>query len=166
MTRSCNFLSSAKWVVWEMSDNKCGSCGVREDTMLCLRQGYVFPLPPLSNLKIYLSFYQIHHRRGTAHLLRYIEQVQDYLLCVDTDSLIFVRRPGHPSLPTGNFLGHLISELKLGQFIRKFVSLGKKNKPFLSQYEISLLDFARPKSFGYQTNDLKTVCKIKGFTTQ
>jgi hypothetical protein len=67
------------------------------------------------------------------------------LLYVDTDPIVFVHRPGTSAPPTGNFLGDLTDELKPGQFIREFVSLG-------------------PKSYAYQTNDLKTVSKVKGFT--
>ena len=64
---------------------------------------------------------------------------------VDTDSVIFISRPGVPEPSLENFLGDLTNELKPGQFIREFVSLG-------------------PKTYGYQTNDGKTCVKVKGFT--
>ena len=50
-----------------------------------------------------------------------------------------------PEPALGNFLGDLTNELKPGQFIREFVSLG-------------------PKTYGYRTNDDKTCVKVKGFT--
>ena len=64
---------------------------------------------------------------------------------IDTDSIIFISRPGVPEPSLGNFLGDLTNELKPGQFIREFVSLG-------------------PKTYGYQTNDDKTCVRVKGFT--
>ena len=67
------------------------------------------------------------------------------ILYFDTDSVIYVSRPGVPDPPTGNFLGDLTSELKPSQHIQEFVSLG-------------------PKSYGYQINDGKTCVKVKGFT--
>ena len=73
------------------------------------------------------------------------EGQQGRLLYHDTDSVIFVSRPGQPEPALGNFLGELTSELKVGQFIEKFVSLG-------------------PKTYAYRTNDNKTCAKVKGFT--
>ena len=67
------------------------------------------------------------------------------ILYFDTDSVIFVSRPGVIDPPTGDFLGDLTNELKPGQHIQEFVSLG-------------------PKTYGYQTNDGKTCVKVKGFT--
>ncbi|OQV19437.1 hypothetical protein BV898_06551 [Hypsibius exemplaris] len=68
------------------------------------------------------------------------------ILYFDTDSLIFVARDTDEwKLETGHYLGDLVSELKPGQHIEKFVSLGAK-------------------SYAYRTNDGKHVTKIKGFT--
>ncbi|XP_055339248.1 uncharacterized protein LOC129588868 isoform X2 [Paramacrobiotus metropolitanus] len=79
------------------------------------------------------------------HLYGYMERVQDTLLYFDTDSIIFVDRPGISVPPTGKFLGDLTDELQAGQFITQFVSLG-------------------PKTYSYKTNDGKSVVKVKGFT--
>jgi hypothetical protein len=79
------------------------------------------------------------------HLYKFMQMVGPNLLYVDTDSIVFVHRQGNVTPATGNFLGDLTNELKPGQFIREFVSLG-------------------PKSYAYQTNDLQTVTKVKGFT--
>lgn len=70
---------------------------------------------------------------------------QDSFLYFDTDSIVYVHHPTRVDLPTGNSLGNLTNEFNQGQYIREFVSL-------------------RPKSYAYETNDHKTVVKIKGFT--
>ncbi|XP_055337792.1 uncharacterized protein LOC129587874 [Paramacrobiotus metropolitanus] len=79
------------------------------------------------------------------HLLQFMEQVQDRLLYFDTDSIIFVDRPDQPKPETGKFLGDLTDELKPGQYITEFVSLG-------------------PKTYAYRTNDDVSIVKLKGFT--
>ena len=82
-----------------------------------------------------LEFYSFNHG------LELIHSLDD----IDTDSVIFISRPGVPEASLGNFLGDLSNELKPGQFIREFVLLG-------------------PKTYGYQTNDGNTCVKVKGFT--
>ena len=71
-----------------------------------------------------------------------------FSLCVvihlDTDSIIFVSREGDIGPPVGNFLGDLSNELKIGQHIIRFATLG-------------------PKSYAYLTNDGKSMVKMKGF---
>ena len=66
-------------------------------------------------------------------------------LFIDTDSIIFISEPGVPDPPTGDFLGDLTNELKEGQFITQFVSLG-------------------PKTYAWEANDGDTCVKLKGFT--
>ena len=71
-----------------------------------------------------------------------------FSLCVvihlDTDSIIFVSREGDIDPPVGNFLGDLSNELKIGQHIIRFATLG-------------------PKSYAYLTNHGKSMVKMKGF---
>ena len=94
-----------------------------------------------------------HYRFTTCwarlHLLSLMEEIEEgqqgRLLYHDTDSVIFISRPGQPEPALGNFLGELTSELKPSQFIEEFVSLG-------------------PKTYAYRTNDSKTCAKVKGFT--
>lgn len=93
-----------------------------------------------------------------------METVGERLLYVDTDSNIFVHSPGDVVPPTGNFVGGLTSELKPGQFIRKFVSLGRMQQKFYSRKKTLTFLFPGPKSYAYQTNNLQTVCEVKGFT--
>ena len=85
------------------------------------------------------------------HLYKFMEQVDhighDRLLYFDTDSIIFVRKPGDPEIETGDYLGDLTDELPPGARCEKFVSGG-------------------PKNYGYQyrlaDGTLKTVIKTKG----
>ncbi|XP_055340393.1 uncharacterized protein LOC129589579 [Paramacrobiotus metropolitanus] len=79
------------------------------------------------------------------HLLNFMEMVEGRLLYFDTDSIFFVSRPGFADPPTGMFLGDLTNELKPGQHIVQFVSLGAK-------------------TYSYVTNDGDSVVKVKGFT--
>ena len=72
-----------------------------------------------------------------------LEPLQDRVLYFDTDSIIYVTRPGDTALPLGDYLGDLTSELPPGDSIQKFVSTG-------------------PKSYGYQTRHGKTEIKCKG----
>ncbi|XP_055351578.1 uncharacterized protein LOC129597903 [Paramacrobiotus metropolitanus] len=79
------------------------------------------------------------------HLYQFMDMAQERLLYFDTDSIFFVSKPGWPDPPTGRFLGDLTDELKPGQHITQFVSLGAK-------------------TYAYTTNDGHSVVKIKGFT--
>ena len=102
------------------------------------------------------------------HLLEYMEQVEDAkpdrllyfggyspyifphgflidLYFTDTDSIIFVSEPGVADPPTGKFLGQLTDELKPGQHIEEFASLG-------------------PKSYALRYNDGTQSVKAKGQT--
>ncbi|XP_055351662.1 uncharacterized protein LOC129597973 [Paramacrobiotus metropolitanus] len=79
------------------------------------------------------------------HLLKFMEMVEGRLLYFDTDSIFFVTRAGLADPPTGIFLGDLTNELKPGQHIVQFVSLGAK-------------------TYAYVTNDGESVVKVKGFT--
>ncbi|XP_048850900.1 uncharacterized protein LOC125719998 isoform X2 [Brienomyrus brachyistius] len=63
----------------------------------------------------------------------------------DTDSVIFVSKPGDWMPPLGDFLGELTSELDPDDHIVEFVSGG-------------------PKTYGYRTAKSKTNLKVKGIT--
>ncbi|GAV01658.1 hypothetical protein RvY_12336 [Ramazzottius varieornatus] len=80
------------------------------------------------------------------HLLRYmVESTRpERILYFDTDSVVFVSRESAVDPPVGNVLGNLSSELKPGQHITRFATMG-------------------PKSYAYVTNDGKMVVKMKGF---
>ena len=63
----------------------------------------------------------------------------------DTDSIIYVKRPGEPSLELGPYLGDLTNELDGDRFIAEYVSTG-------------------PKSYAYRDNEGATTVKFKGIS--
>ena len=65
-------------------------------------------------------------------------------LYYDTDSCIYVARPGIAEPPLGDYLGQLTSELDPGQYITEYVASG-------------------PKSYAYRQENGKEVCKVRGF---
>ncbi|XP_048583931.1 uncharacterized protein LOC116613862 [Nematostella vectensis] len=76
-------------------------------------------------------------------LYQVMEGLQERCLYHDTDSVIFVHRPGEWEPPLGDHLGDLTSELEEGDYIDHFASTG-------------------PKSYGYTTRRGDSVCKVKG----
>ena len=71
--------------------------------------------------------------------------LQDRVLYYDTDSVIFLSRPGEPEPPTGNYLGELTDELNEGDYISTFISGG-------------------PKNYCYKTASNKIETKVRGIT--
>ena len=71
------------------------------------------------------------------------------VLYVDTDSCVYVSKPGDPKPALGDFLGDLTNEITPkhgpGAFITQFVCGG-------------------PKNYAYKVSNGKTHCKIRGFT--
>ncbi|XP_071944489.1 uncharacterized protein [Antedon mediterranea] len=80
-------------------------------------------------------------------LYELLESLQERVLYYDTDSVVYVTKPGEWNPPLGDYLGQLTSEIdpKDGKFISCFVSGG-------------------PKNYAYKLNSGKTVCKVKGLT--
>ena len=75
-----------------------------------------------------------------------LEMLDRRVLYFDTDSVIFVGRPGDNNPKTGSFLGELTNELKKpGDYITEFVSGG-------------------PKNYAYKTFRGEQICKVKGFS--
>lgn len=82
-------------------------------------------------------------------LYSYIEQMDDRVLYFDTDSLVYLTRPGDVyNVPTGNYLGEMTDELAkdygCDSYITEFVSGG-------------------PKNYGYIVNTGDSIVKIRGF---
>ena len=73
-----------------------------------------------------------------------LDLLQERVLYYDTDSVIYVHKPGKPEPPLGNYLGDLTDELN-GDYITSFVSGG-------------------PKNYSYCTKKGKTETKIRGIT--
>ncbi|XP_033106710.1 probable DNA polymerase [Anneissia japonica] len=76
-----------------------------------------------------------------------LEKLQERVLYYDTDSVVYVTKPGEWNPPLGDYLGQLTSEIdpKEGKYISCFVSGG-------------------PKNYAYKLDSGKTVCKVKGLT--
>lgn len=90
-----------------------------------------------------------------ARLLLYkvLDMLTNRVIYFDTDSIIFVHKPGDEIPPTGPFLGDLTDELLeygTGSYITEFVSGGPKNYAY--------------KVFTPSTQAEQTVCKVKGFS--
>jgi len=66
------------------------------------------------------------------------------VLYYDTDSVIYVKRPGEPDPEQGDYLGDFTDELDAGAYITEFVSGG-------------------PKNYGHTTKNGKVECKVRGF---
>ena len=73
-----------------------------------------------------------------------LDLLQERILYYDTDSVVFVHKPGKPEPPLGDYLGDLTDELD-GDYITTFISGG-------------------PKNYAYVTNNDKRVTKIRGIT--
>ena len=73
-----------------------------------------------------------------------LDMLQERVLYYDTDSVIFVSKPGEPEPPLGPYLGDLTDELN-GDHITTFISGG-------------------PKNYCYRTNTNKVETKIRGIT--
>ena len=73
-----------------------------------------------------------------------LDLLQERVLYYDTDSVIYVHKPGKPDPPLGNYLGDLTDELN-GDYIMSFVLGG-------------------PKNYAYHTKKGKTETKIRGIT--
>lgn len=90
-----------------------------------------------------------------ARLLLYkiLDMLKNQVLYFDTDSIIFVHRPGDELPHTGPFLGDLTNELSEfgpNSYISEFVSGGPKNYAY--------------KVYSPDTQLESTVCKVKGFS--
>ena len=82
---------------------------------------------------------------GRLKLYDLLDLLQERVLYYDTDSVIYVHKPGKPDPPLGNYLGDLTNELDDGDYITSFVSGG-------------------PKNYAYRTKKGKTETKIRGIT--
>ncbi len=78
-------------------------------------------------------------------LYKEISKLEDRILYIDTDSMIFISREGAYEPTTGIYLGELTDEIGNDHFITEFVSCGSKN-------------------YAYKLNNGETKCTIKGFS--
>ena len=97
--------------------------------------------PVSPNLNIFVACFTACWTR--LRLYEVLELLGERVLYFDTDSVIYVKRPGLPDPFLGDFLGHFINEMDGGNYIVEFVSGG-------------------PKNYGYKTRDGKVKCKVQG----
>nr|DAC81317.1 TPA_asm: PolB [Larimichthys croaker adintovirus] len=100
-------------------------------------------VPPGRANNVFIAAFTTAYAR--LKLYSYLEQVQENVLYMDTDSLIYVVKEGGAPLKLGNYLGDLTDELD-GDTIQEFAAAG-------------------PKSYAYQTRQKKkVVLRVKGIT--
>ena len=93
---------------------------------------------------LFIAAFTTSHAR--LKLYGYLHALQEQVLYFDTDSVIYSRREGEPSLVNGDYLGDLTDELSTpGDYIVEFTSGG-------------------PKNYGYRTHAGKVECKVRGFS--
>ena len=83
--------------------------------------------PEDNKTNIYLATFTTCWDRLKLYIVR--EQLNRNVLYYDTDSLIYVSRPGQYDPPLGDYLGELTDELDSGEHIVEFVSSGPKIMP-------------------------------------
>ncbi|KAJ8019010.1 putative DNA polymerase [Holothuria leucospilota] len=81
-----------------------------------------------SRVNVVIAAFTTCHAR--LRLYDLIDQLNDRVLYFDTDSVIYIARPGEWDPPTGDYLGDLTNEIspKDGSFIRSFVTGGGGKK--------------------------------------
>ncbi len=100
-------------------------------------------LPEDNKTNIYLATFTTCGAR--LKLYSVLEDLDRRVLYYDTDSVIYVSRPGQCDPPLGDFLGELTDELDGGEHIVG-VCVGW------------------PKNYAYKTNKNEETCKVRGFT--
>jgi hypothetical protein len=120
------------------------SCTFIDDETACLCWQYATEYPTVAdNINIFIAVFTTVHAR--LKLYQVLEPLQERVLYMDTDSIIFVSSPGEVDPPTGDYLGDLTSELAPDEYIVEFLSAG-------------------PKTYGYHTSLGTVVMKVKGIT--
>ncbi|XP_036820429.1 uncharacterized protein LOC110515264 [Oncorhynchus mykiss] len=106
------------------------------------RRNKKWVLPP-GNVNVFLAAFTTAY--GRLELYKLMEQLQRRVLYHDTDSVVYVSKPGDWIPPLSNYLGGLTSELAEGDHITEWSSCG-------------------PKSYAFRTKDNHVVLKAKGVT--
>ena len=115
---------------------------VSEDTAYVVYKNLHSRPNPKGN--IFVAAFTTAHAR--LHLYKAIEKLNERVLYMDTDSVVFTQQPGQWKPQLGNFLGEWTNEVASGSKIIDFTTCG-------------------PKNYGYVTKDargvLKTSKKVK-----
>ena len=132
----------------EISEADLVGTGNMEKMMVKYRYKEEF-IVPNDKVNVAIASYVTSYAR--LHLYRYLEALQQRVLYFDTDSVIYLCKPGQKDLPSGYFLGELTDELEeygKGSYIKEFTSAGPKNYSYTVQ---------PPEG------KVKRVVKVKGF---
>ena len=100
-------------------------------------------IPVQTNVNIFIACFTISY--ACLKLYDALDTLQERLLYMHTDSVIYIQKPGEPSIPTGNYLRQYTNELDEGDHIVEFVVAG-------------------PKNYAFNTKQGKQTCKVRGFT--
>ncbi|XP_078499011.1 uncharacterized protein LOC144828487 [Lissotriton helveticus] len=120
------------------------SCEFIDDDTAALCWKYAQEYPTSSNnINIFIACFTTAHAR--LELYGVMDKLQDRCLYHDTDSVIFLSKPGDEDPPLGDYLGNLTSELDKDEYIKEYTSSG-------------------PKTYSYRTNKNKVCMKVKGIT--
>ena len=88
-------------------------------------------IPESIQTNIYLATFVTSYAR--LRLYNLLDRLGDRVLYCDTDSVIYISRPGDPELPLGPYLGDLTNELKdPSDYIVEFVCAALKNYAYLT----------------------------------
>ncbi|PIK46161.1 hypothetical protein BSL78_16982 [Apostichopus japonicus] len=100
---------------------------------------------PNARVNVVIAAFTTCHAR--LRLYDVLDRLQERVLYFDTDSIIYVTKPGEWEPPTGDYLGDLTNEIdpKDGQFIASFCTGG-------------------PKNYAYTLDSGMSVCKVRGIT--
>lgn len=99
--------------------------------------------PVQNNVNIFVACFTTIYAR--LKLCKALDFLQESVLYMDTDSVIYTQKPTENILPTGNYLGEFTNELDHGDHITEFVAAG-------------------PKNYAYVIHRGKQCCKVRGFT--
>ena len=122
---------------------------INEDMLIVHWQYLEESALPLSTVNVVIAAYTTTHAR--LELYEYLDTLGENVLYYDTDSVIYIQRPGDVDLPVGDYLGELTNELELygkNAYIRAFSSSGPKSYAF---------EVVNPDN-----TNVTTVCKVKG----
>ena len=100
-------------------------------------------IPEGRNTNIYLATFTTCWAR--LKLYDILQTLDTRVIYYDTDSIVYISRPGYDEPSLGDFLGELTNELDNNDYIETFVSGG-------------------PKNYAYRTHLGQEVCKVRGFT--
>ncbi|KAG5869688.1 hypothetical protein JTB14_025715 [Gonioctena quinquepunctata] len=124
---------------------------VNEDTLIVNWEYREEASDSLDTLNVVIAAFVTAQAR--LKLYSYLEQLEERILYNDTDSVIYVSKPGEFDIPAGEIVGDMTDELEekgLDSYITEFVSGGPKN------YSYTL--------WSTKDQEHKTVCEVTGIS--